>query len=157
MAKAEERTYEAAPDRVYSAAIKAIADLGYSVRSSDSPSRIVSFNTGMSWRSWSGQDMTVSVIEQAGGTRVTLTGGLAKKGTVITGGQLVAWGEKGTVSRRFLEALDRAVASTPDVDDAGPGGNNGTAAELQRLADLHRGGALTDSEFAAAKAKIIGA
>jgi hypothetical protein len=156
MAKAEERTYDAAPDRVYSAAIKAIADLGYSVRSSDSPSRIVSFNTGMSWRSWSGQDMTVSVIEQAGGTRVTLTGGLAKKGTIITGGQLVAWGEKGTVSRRFLEALDRAVASTPDADDAGPGGN-GTAAELQRLADLHRGGALTDSEFAAAKAKIIGA
>ena len=106
MAKAEERTYDAAPGRVYSAAIKAIADLGYSVRSSDSQSRIVSFNTGMSWRSWSGQDMTVSVIEQAGGTRVTLTGGLAKKGTVITGGQLVAWGEKGAVSRRFLEAFD---------------------------------------------------
>lgn len=28
--KAEERTYDAAPDRVYSAAIKAIADLGTS-------------------------------------------------------------------------------------------------------------------------------
>lgn len=46
--------------------------------------------------------------------------------------------------------------STPDADDAGPRGN-GTAAELRRLADLHRGGALTDTEFAAAKAKIIGA
>lgn len=32
-----------------------------------------------------------------------------------------------------------------------------TAGELQRLAALHASGALTDAEFAAAKAKIIGA
>ena len=30
------------------------------------------------------------------------------------------------------------------------------AAEIQRLADLHASGALTDEEFAAAKAKILG-
>ena len=40
------------------------------------------------------------------------------------------------------------------MDDAGPGGN-GTAAELQRLADLHRGGALTDTEFAAATEAVV--
>jgi Short C-terminal domain len=33
---------------------------------------------------------------------------------------------------------------------------NGTTNELERLADLHGRGALTDQEFAAAKAKIIG-
>jgi hypothetical protein len=36
------------------------------------------------------------------------------------------------------------------------GSGNGTTNELERLADLHIRGALTDEEFAAAKAKILG-
>ena len=36
------------------------------------------------------------------------------------------------------------------------GSGNGTTNELERLADLHVRGALTDEEFAAAKAKILG-
>lgn len=38
-----------------------------------------------------------------------------------------------------------------------PAPTNDTASELQRLATLHGSGALTDAEFAAAKAKVIGA
>jgi hypothetical protein len=34
--------------------------------------------------------------------------------------------------------------------------NNGTTGELERLADLHGSGALSDMEFAAAKARILG-
>jgi hypothetical protein len=33
----------------------------------------------------------------------------------------------------------------------------GTTAELERLASLHQSGALSDDEFAAAKAKVLGA
>jgi Short C-terminal domain len=36
------------------------------------------------------------------------------------------------------------------------GSGNGTTDELERLADLHKRGTLTDEEFAAAKAKILG-
>jgi Short C-terminal domain len=36
------------------------------------------------------------------------------------------------------------------------GAGNGTTNELERLADLHGRGSLTDEEFAAAKAKILG-
>jgi Short C-terminal domain len=36
------------------------------------------------------------------------------------------------------------------------GAGNGTSIELERIADLHVRGALTDEEFAAAKAKILG-
>ena len=36
------------------------------------------------------------------------------------------------------------------------GGVASTASELERLAKLHKSGALTDAEFAAAKAKVIG-
>src|SRR5947207_3794036 len=34
--------------------------------------------------------------------------------------------------------------------------SNGTLGELERLADLHRRGALSDNEFAAAKSKLLG-
>ena len=38
---------------------------------------------------------------------------------------------------------------------AAPGGGNVTA-ELQKLAELHKSGVLSDAEFAAAKAKLLG-
>jgi hypothetical protein len=47
------------------------------------------------------------------------------------------------------------AARTSTVAQTG-GAGNGTAHELERLADLHARGALTDEEFAAAKAKILG-
>ena len=37
-----------------------------------------------------------------------------------------------------------------------PSGGGDSADEIQRLADLHASGALTDEEFAAAKAKALG-
>ena len=43
-----------------------------------------------------------------------------------------------------------AAASRPDHD------GDDQADEIQRLADLHASGALTDEEFAAAKAKALG-
>lgn len=156
MPRSEEQQYDASPERVYSAALKAIAELGYSVIGSDSQSGIVSFNTGMSWRSWSGQNMTITVIGDLSLTRVAVTGGLAKKGTIVTGGQLTGWGEKGAVTRRFLEALDRAIENTPEPAAQGSARHADTVAELGRLVDLHKTGALTDEEFAAAKAKTLG-
>ena len=47
-------------------------------------------------------------------------------------------------------ASKRTSTVTPIV-----GSGNGTTNELERLADLHVRGALTDEEFAAAKAKIL--
>jgi uncharacterized membrane protein YebE (DUF533 family) len=41
-----------------------------------------------------------------------------------------------------------AAAAAPAAD--------GTSAELERLASLHQSGALTDDEFAAAKAELLG-
>jgi hypothetical protein len=48
----------------------------------------------------------------------------------------------------------RAARTSTVAQTAGAG--SGTANELERLADLHRLGALTGEEFAAAKAKILG-
>jgi hypothetical protein len=75
----------------------------------------------------------------------------------LTGGQLVGWGEKDRVIARFLETLDRTVAATPEPSTSeSPSSPSGDATtELERLAELHAQGALTDEEFASAKAKIL--
>jgi hypothetical protein len=47
-----------------------------------------------------------------------------------------------------------ATQAPPPAPAAAPAGD--TTAELERLAGLHQSGALTDDEFAAAKAKLLG-
>jgi hypothetical protein len=58
---------------------------------------------------------------------------------------------KPQAARRPKPQAARASTVAPIV-----GAGNGTTTELERLADLHVRGALTDDEFAAAKAKILG-
>jgi putative oligomerization/nucleic acid binding protein len=55
-------------------------------------------------------------------------------------------------------AMEQGVAQGAPMPAAPPAAQAPTdmAAELKNLADLHTGGALTDEEFAAAKAKILG-
>jgi Short C-terminal domain len=57
---------------------------------------------------------------------------------------------KPQTARRPKPQAARTSAVAPIV-----GSGNGTTNELERLADLHERGALTDEEFAAAKAKIL--
>jgi hypothetical protein len=53
---------------------------------------------------------------------------------------------------------DQAYADEPPPapPPPAPASGNDDIGELQRLADLHSSGALTDDEFAAAKAKVLG-
>ena len=48
------------------------------------------------------------------------------------------------------------AAPPPPAPTAAAAGASPPADELQRLADLHSSGALTDEEFAAAKARVLG-
>jgi hypothetical protein len=49
-----------------------------------------------------------------------------------------------------------APAPAPVAPASAPAATGDTTAELERLASLHQSGALTDDEFAAAKAKLLG-
>jgi hypothetical protein len=49
-----------------------------------------------------------------------------------------------------------APAPAPVAPAPAPAATGDTTAELERLASLHQSGALTDDEFAAAKAKLLG-
>jgi membrane protease subunit (stomatin/prohibitin family) len=59
--------------------------------------------------------------------------------------------------RRAQEAAAQQAAAqqAPEPQAAAPASTD-TAAEIQKLADLHASGALTDEEFAAMKKKLLG-
>jgi putative oligomerization/nucleic acid binding protein len=58
------------------------------------------------------------------------------------------------VNRDARRPKPRAARTSTAARATGPG--NGTANALERIAKLHRQGALSDEEFAAAKARILG-
>ena len=55
--------------------------------------------------------------------------------------------QQAAVEQAKQEGAAQAQAAAPAKD---------TTAELQKLADLHKSGVLTDEEFAAAKKKLLG-
>lgn len=55
-----------------------------------------------------------------------------------------------------LQAEQAAMAQQQAPPAAAPADADPTTAELQRLAGLHQQGILTDDEFSAAKAKVLG-
>jgi hypothetical protein len=54
-------------------------------------------------------------------------------------------------------AAYEAVPAPPPPAYAAPAAGTDTIAELEKLARLHESGALSDEEFAAAKARVLGA
>ena len=55
--------------------------------------------------------------------------------------------QQAAVEQAKQEGAAQAQAAAPAID---------TTAELQKLADLHKSGVLTDEEFAAMKKKLLG-
>lgn len=107
-------SYEASADRLFEAVVRTISALPYRIIDSDPHTRTVSFNTGMSWRSWAGQNVTVVVSEGDGpGSTLTISG----KRLQIDW-QMIDWGELGSIRRRFLRQLAETLPSVPEP--AGP-------------------------------------
>ena len=70
----------------------------------------ITFNTGLSWSSWSGQDVTVQVADAGNGqTHVTAGGKIARRG--LASAQLISWGEKGRLVKSLLAGLDAALGA----------------------------------------------
>src|SRR5487761_1188199 len=118
MAKTEEKTFQASPSRVFNACRVAMAQLSYTLLGVDDKGRIISFNTGRSMKSFAGQDLQATVVEEAGGSRVIVGGAIARRGG-IGSGQQIAWGEKSALSKKFLAQVEAVLPSTPE----GPTGN----------------------------------
>jgi hypothetical protein len=137
-------------DRLYFATLRAVTELGYSVTHSDRASATLGFRTGLSWKSWQGQEMTATVVAEAPTSAKVLIGGKR----VVRGRQfqVADWGEAQSIACKLIAELTPLVAATPEPTI---GAMTSVAEELERLAQLHHQGALTDDEFATAKNRLL--
>jgi hypothetical protein len=115
--KTIEAEFDATFNRVFEAAKLAVAQLGYSVIQADKSSGTISFNTGRSFDSWAGQDLTATLMSLSSGMKVIVGGSIAKGGNPLGGGsQLFAWGEKEKLSKRFLSKLGEVLPQVVDIE-----------------------------------------
>lgn len=158
--KTVERAFPSSIDHVYECCRRAVSDLGYTVLNSDSQSSTISFNTGRSFSTWNGQDLSASLFDEGGTTRVVVGGTLAKGGSALTGSgsQVFAWGEKKKLSELFMGKVADLVSSTPPPSPASgsKAGPASLADELAKLKVLHESGVLSDEDFDRAKEKLLG-
>lgn len=160
--QAHYQAFVGSPERVFDAAIQAIAQLGYRVIGVDEAKGELSFNSGRSWRTWAGQDVTVMIVDRGdGSTHVVLDGSTASlNNRWYTGeGQTYSYGEKAIVAKRFLGMLAEVLATTPEPDrrvtSVAGIGNADLVRQLGELAKLRDDGVITAQEFQSAKAKLL--
>jgi hypothetical protein len=155
MAKAVEHEFDASAGHVYQALLTAVTEAGYSVGNTDRDSRSISFQTGMSMKSWSGQAMTATVLP-LGDSRAKVSAGGIRKRTFGRPAQVYDWGEKGKIAEKLFSRIDELLPNVAETTPPATAQRTSTSEEITRLAELHRTGALTDEEFSAAKAKLLG-
>jgi hypothetical protein len=78
---------------------------------------------------------------------------------MVAGGMAYAAGRRAGATEDYQEQpqyQDEPQQEVPPAPPAPAATSENSIDELQRLADLHSSGVLTDEEFSAAKAKILG-
>src|SRR5665213_4078556 len=115
MAKTEEKKFEANSARVFNACRVAMAQLSYTLISADETGRMISFNTGRSMKSFAGQDLQATVVDNGDGSRVIVGGAIARRGGMGSG-QQIAWGEKASLSKKFLAEVESVLPNVPEID-----------------------------------------
>lgn len=104
MATNEVKTYQKSLDQVFAAAQKTVRDLAYKVDSMDKANGLLNFKTGMSWKSFAGQEMSIMMIDNGDGTvEVSVTGRRNQSGVVL---QVYDWGEAKGIATKVFAKLD---------------------------------------------------
>jgi hypothetical protein len=103
MASSETKTYTKTFDQVFAAAQKSVRDLGYKVDSLDKANGLISFKTGMSWKSFSGQEMSVMLIDNGDGSIEASISGKRNQAGVF---QATDWGEASGIAKKTLAKMD---------------------------------------------------
>jgi hypothetical protein len=107
MATSETRTYYQTVDRVFAGAQKAVRDLGYKVDSLDKANGLISFKTGMSWKSWGGQEMSIMIIDNGDGSvEVSVSGKRKQTGVIL---QVTDWGEAVGIAKKVFVKMNEHI------------------------------------------------
>jgi hypothetical protein len=140
--------------RVFAAMTASAAELGFTLLSSQPEAGVLSFNTGRSMKSWTGQDLSATAVPVTEtSTKIVVGGSLAVRGSGPR--QVVSWGEKANLSNKFLEQVRLVLPGTPAPPATGTAEQISGAEELEKLATLRETGVLTEEEFQQQKARIL--
>jgi hypothetical protein len=93
----KDTVFSAPRDKVYAAALETVAS-EWRVEQADKESGVISFRSGMSMKSWKGQDLSLLVTDAEGGTKIIVN---AEK----RGGQIGTWGEGGKLAKKALRLI----------------------------------------------------
>lgn len=104
MSEAVTKVYKSTQAEIFSAAQRAIRDLGYKVDRLDRTNGLLTFKTGLSWKSWAGQEMSIMLIDLSSTeVEVSLSGKRNQTGVIV---QLYDWGEVSGIANKVLEVMD---------------------------------------------------
>jgi hypothetical protein len=105
MAKSETRDYAKPASTILDGALRAIRDLGYKIDSIDKNNGLINFKTGMSWRSWAGQEMSVLVLGNGdNASSVDISSRRSQTGVIL---QVYDWGEKGKIAKKVFAGMEK--------------------------------------------------
>lgn len=152
--KTVEQIFDYGSARVFTAMTRSAAELVLTILSSQPDAGILSFNTGRSMKSWTGQDLSSTAISVAENiTKIVVGGSLAVRGSGPM--QLGSWGEKANLSKKFLDRGRIVLPDTPEPPALRTAGEMSVADELQKLVALRDSGALTEEEFQHQKTRLL--
>jgi hypothetical protein len=112
MSEAVTKVYKSTQAEIYSAAQRAIRDLGYKVDRLDRTNGLLTFKTGLSWKSWAGQEMSIMLIDVSSTeVEVSLSGKRNQTGVIV---QLYDWGEVNGIAKKVLDVMDEYLGVEGD-------------------------------------------
>lgn len=115
MSEAVTKVYKSTQAEIYSAAQRAIRDLGYKVDRLDRTNGLLTFKTGLSWKSWAGQEMSIMLIDVSSTeVEVSISGKRNQTGVIV---QLYDWGEVKGIASKVLEVMDEYLGVEGERDE----------------------------------------
>jgi hypothetical protein len=102
------RYFRSSQDDTYAALCRVVDELRYKRLEVDASRKTVAVNTGISRKTWAGQDYAAAVrCADDTRTQIELVGGIAQRGLGRI--QAVAWGETAALASKILDSVERIV------------------------------------------------
>jgi len=102
------KMYKIRKDLLFDFALEAIKELGYKFDRIDKNSGLIAFETGLSWKSWAGQRISVMILEHGNSTEISISGVRKQTGVIV---QLYDWGEAKSIANKVIQKIDELIVA----------------------------------------------
>jgi len=100
------KMYEIRKDLLFDFALQTIKELGYKFNGIDKNSGLITFETGLSWKSWAGQQISVMILEHGNSAEISISGVRKQTGVIV---QLYDWGEAKSIANKIIQKIDELI------------------------------------------------